>query len=73
MQIHWQNIAALMLTIGALTLFLKYRPEISGFLSMMTMIGPGHDSDEQVLGFIAFSLAAISLLGAIRLLTHNKK
>jgi len=73
MQIHWQNIAALMLTIGALTLFLKYRPQISGFLSMMTMIGPGHDSEEQIRGFIAFSLVAISLVAIVRLLTHNNK
>ena len=73
MQIHWQNIVALMLAIGALTLFLKYRPQISGFLSMMTMIGPGHDSEEKTLGLIAFGLIAISLVAIVRLLTHNKK
>jgi hypothetical protein len=73
MQVHWQNIVALMLAIGTLTLFLKYPAQISGFLASMQLIGPGHDPDEQTLGLIAFGLVAISLVAIVRLLTQNKK
>ncbi len=73
MKIHWQNIVALMLAIGALAVFLGYRPQIIGFLGAMASIGPGHDPDDRTLGLIAFSLVAISLVAIVRLLSQNRK
>ena len=73
MQIHWDNIVAMMLVICSVALIVKYHSQVGGFLATMKMIGPGHDAGEQTLGLIAFGIVVISIVVVCKIVTQNKK
>jgi hypothetical protein len=73
MKIYWNRIFALILLAAALWVGLAHRHSIGQLLATMTLIGSGHDLDDQIRGLIAFSLVTISLMAIVLQLTQNKK
>ncbi len=73
MELRWANVVAFALAIGALVVALKMHRQMYTFLSTMGSIGTSHDPSEVTAGLIAFGLLAVSLLGLIKILTHNDR
>jgi uncharacterized membrane protein YqhA len=73
MRILWHNIIALILLIVALVLLYKCWPEITATLTTMKNIGPGHTSDDKVVGLLALGLVCAFLVAVVKVLTHGPK
>ena len=72
MKIHWQNLIAALLTIGALVLLIRYRHPIAAFLSGIERVGPGSSLDEQVMGLMAFGLVGVLVVAVVKILRQDK-
>jgi len=73
MRILWHNILALILTAVATAVLIRYRTATATFLGNVARIGPGHSTDEQTLGLIAFGICGVVLVAIVRLLTRNHR
>ncbi len=72
MNIRWNNIAILLLTILIAFLLLRYGGLIGNVVNHIERIGPGHSTDEQTLGLLALGLIGVALVAIIRLLTNSR-
>lgn len=72
MQIKWRNVIALILSVFALTVWLRNRELINEFIGNIGRIGPGHPGDERTLGLIAFGIVAVCIVVIVRLLTQHR-
>lgn len=68
MRVLWSNVAALALLVIALVIVLTHLTQLQAFLGTMDDIGPGHSPDEQTRGLVAFGLAVVSILAALKIL-----
>ena len=66
-EIRWGAVTALVFMVGAFVIAVVYRDAITRFLGTMQTIGPGHTTDEQVLGLIAFGIIAMLIVAVVRL------
>lgn len=66
MRIHWHNIIGLALLSVAVFLLFRCWPEITAALMTMKNIGPGHSTDDKVVGLLTLGLVAAFLLGAVK-------
>ncbi|MCC6681240.1 MAG: hypothetical protein IT445_10115 [Phycisphaeraceae bacterium] len=72
MQIKWNNIIAVLLGILAIAIFAAYPGLVAGLINNLRGIGPGHPTEDKVMGLIAFGLIGILLVAIVLLLTHNQ-
>ncbi len=72
MQVKWTNVISLALVVFAFVTGLRYLPEIGGFLSTLSHIGPRGDPEQRIFGLMAFGLILVTVVGVIRILTNNK-
>ncbi len=72
MSVRWDRVFAFVLFLTAMVLGVRYRHAITGFLSNIERIGPGHSPDEQTLGLIACGFLLVCLVATVRILTRDK-
>ena len=73
MQINWTGIICLALAILLIVVVVHAYDKISAFLGTMAQIGPGHTSDEKVIGLIAFSLVVLTIVGLVKILSQGPR
>jgi len=72
MNIHWENLIAAILALGALALLVRYRHAVAAFLSGIERVGPGFNPDEQAMGLIAFGIIGAILVAIVKILTQKR-
>lgn len=73
MRILWHNVFALALAILAIVILVFNRKDTRTFLESMQDIGPGHTTDEQVMGLIAFGLVLVGIVAVLKILIENNR
>ena len=71
MQINWAGIVCLALAIFVIVIVVRAHNKIAAFLGTMAQIGPGHASDEKLVGLIAFSLVVLTIVGLVKILSQG--
>ena len=71
MDIRWSNVVAFGLAIFAFVIFLKTHQQISTFFSTIRSIGPGHDTDQQVMGLAAVGLIALTIVAIVKIVINS--
>ena len=73
MEIRWPSVFVFALAVFALVVALKRHREIAAFLAGMERIGPGHDTNEQILGLIAFGILVVMILALAVILKDDRR
>ena len=72
MEVNWTAIICFILAIFLIVLMARTHDKIGAFLGTMERIGPGHSTDEQVIGLMAFGLVVITIVGLVTVLTQSR-
>lgn len=71
MNVKWNNFFALVFLIFLFVILLKGWNQIGLFLSGMGNIAPGHSTDQQVMGLLAFGLVMVLIAAIVKILTQR--
>ena len=72
MEVNWTAIICFILAIFLIVLIARTHDKIGVFLGTMERVGPGHSTDEQVIGLMAFGLVVITIVGLVAVLVHRR-
>jgi len=73
MRIRWHNVFILVLTLVMAVMAMRPHSPIGMFLHSMANLGPGHSTDEQILGLLAWLLMTILFLFVLRALLKTRR
>lgn len=73
MEVNWTGIICLVLAIVAVVIIAKAHGHIGAFLAAMGRIGPGHTTDDKVIGVIAFGLVALLIVAIVKILVSQRR
>jgi len=72
MRIRWHNVFILALALVMAVMALRPHSPLGIFLHSMENLGPGHSTDEQILGLLAWLLMTILFLVVLRALRKTR-
>lgn len=73
MKININNLAALILAIGAFSIFMHNRHQALEFLSTAERIGPGNSPQDMTCGLLVIGICGAVLVAIVRLLTNRRR
>ena len=71
--INWTGIICLALLVFVVVIIARSHGEIAAFLGTMGRIGPGHTTDDKVIGLIAFGLIVVTIVGLVAVLSRGPR
>ena len=71
--IKWKNIVAVLLTIVVIVLLARNPSLFEDTAATLRGIGPGHSTDEQVMGLITLGLIGLLIVAIVRILARGER
>ena len=73
MQIRWNNVVGAVLAIIVLIVLLRCWPQVTGTLTTIGNIGPGHSTEDKTTGLVLIGLIGAVLVAIVRILAGREK